>query len=238
MQRYWLAAHAYVAVLGPQTVFFDSRQSSFCAVRSNWVYALRTRIEDWALPHAHYSEDNPAAPRDEYVGYLAKRGLLTSIQNGGKRMEQLQFQTPQDGVLDHMAASEIRIWPSKAARIVYSATTAAWRIRHWTFHRLLQELARRREGQLGPPAAPYAQQTAQLTSAYWRFRPLLPFGSHTDFIDSLTLIEFLSHYLVFPKLVIGVRLVPFTTHTWVQEGSTVLNDSPEFVRQFTPIFFA
>lgn len=37
------------------------------------------------------------------------------------------------------------------------------------------------------------------------------------------------------NLVIGVRLRPFAAHCWVQQGSTVLNDTPEDVAMFTPI---
>jgi hypothetical protein len=39
-------------------------------------------------------------------------------------------------------------------------------------------------------------------------------------------------------LVMGVRLIPFTAHSWVQIGDTVLNDSPEEVSRYTPIFVA
>jgi hypothetical protein len=38
------------------------------------------------------------------------------------------------------------------------------------------------------------------------------------------------------QLVIGVRLRPFSAHCWVQDGVTVLNDTPEDVAIFTPIF--
>ncbi|MCW2387174.1 hypothetical protein M2333_000220 [Sphingobium sp. B11D3B] len=37
-------------------------------------------------------------------------------------------------------------------------------------------------------------------------------------------------------LVLGVRGIPFTAHAWVQTDDIVLNDSPEEVARFTPIF--
>ena len=39
-------------------------------------------------------------------------------------------------------------------------------------------------------------------------------------------------------LVIGVRAQPFTAHSWVQSGDFVLNDTPDEVSRYTPIFFA
>jgi len=37
------------------------------------------------------------------------------------------------------------------------------------------------------------------------------------------------------QLVIGVQLRPFLAHCWVQQGTIVLNDTPEDVAAFTPI---
>ncbi len=39
-------------------------------------------------------------------------------------------------------------------------------------------------------------------------------------------------------LVIGVRAQPFTAHSWVQSGNFVLNDTPDEVARYTPIYFA
>lgn len=38
-----------------------------------------------------------------------------------------------------------------------------------------------------------------------------------------------------PSLVIGVRINPFTAHCWVQQGSTVVGDSIDIARIYTPI---
>ena len=38
-------------------------------------------------------------------------------------------------------------------------------------------------------------------------------------------------------LVIGVRAQPFAAHAWVQSGDIVLNETPDEVSRYTPIFF-
>lgn len=235
MISYWLAADAYVAVLGPQTVFFNLRQRSFCALRTSWIYSLRTAIEEWGMPEATYNEEDANAPVTDYAAHLANRGLLTTVRAVGKRMEQLQFEPARQSLVEQAGISEISVGFVKAARIIYSGMAAVWRFRHRTLQQLLMELdTGRRAGSQSRPLS--AQEISHLVCAYWRFRPLLPFDQYTDLIDSLTLIEYLSKYFVFPRLVIGVKLMPFATHSWVQEGTTVFNDSPEFVGQFTPIF--
>lgn len=226
----------YVAVLGPQTVFFDSRNRSFCALHSSWVYCLREVVHEWGITESRDSQADTNGSPSEYAGYLADRGLLTTVPAEGKRMEQLQFETAQIGLVEQTACSQMRVGPRRTARILCSALAAVWKFHCWTFDKLLEDLAPGRRAHLKKQARPSAQQVSELVSAYWHLRPLLPFDRYTDFLDSLTLIEYLSNYIVFPRLVIGVRLMPFTTHTWVQEGTTVFNDSPEFVRQYTPIF--
>ena len=53
--------------------------------------------------------------------------------------------------------------------------------------------------------------------------------------DSMTVVEFLARYDMYPKWVFGVTMNPFTAHSWVQAGSIVINDSVDHVNRFTPI---
>ena len=39
-------------------------------------------------------------------------------------------------------------------------------------------------------------------------------------------------------LVVGVRAQPFAAHAWMQSGDIVLNETPDEVARYTPIFFA
>lgn len=52
---------------------------------------------------------------------------------------------------------------------------------------------------------------------------------------SLAMVRFLRRRQYFPNLVLGVRMMPFAAHAWVQDGDTVLNDSVEQVSAYTPI---
>lgn len=70
---------------------------------------------------------------------------------------------------------------------------------------------------------------------YLHLRPMIFTSRDRCFLDSLTLVEFLSRYGVFPLWVFGTKTQPFGAHCWVQYDSHVLNDTPEVARGFTPI---
>jgi len=53
--------------------------------------------------------------------------------------------------------------------------------------------------------------------------------------DSLALLNFLALDGLSAHWVIGVKVQPFGAHSWLQQGSTVLNDQHDRVRRFTPI---
>lgn len=53
---------------------------------------------------------------------------------------------------------------------------------------------------------------------------------------SIALVQRLAALGCAAHLVMGVRGIPFAAHSWAQIGDVVLNDSPEEVARFTPIF--
>ncbi len=53
--------------------------------------------------------------------------------------------------------------------------------------------------------------------------------------DSLTLLNFLARYGIFPDWVFGVQARPFAAHCWVQLDEIVFNDTVEHVGGYTPI---
>lgn len=52
---------------------------------------------------------------------------------------------------------------------------------------------------------------------------------------SIAMVRYLRRSRYFPDLVLGVRMMPFAAHAWVQDGGTVLNDTVEYVSAYTPI---
>jgi hypothetical protein len=78
---------------------------------------------------------------------------------------------------------------------------------------------------------------ADLVHVFLLLRPLYP-RPYLCLFDSLGLLHFLAQFRHFPRWIFGVKLEPFAAHCWVQSGDTVLNDTVEVVRQYTPILVA
>ncbi|HEY0310958.1 MAG TPA: lasso peptide biosynthesis B2 protein [Allosphingosinicella sp.] len=75
---------------------------------------------------------------------------------------------------------------------------------------------------------------SQLAQRFDVMRPYLP-GTSRCLPRSMLLLEFLRLKGEEAAWVFGVRTHPFSAHCWVQCGETVLNDTIDHVRWFTPI---
>jgi hypothetical protein len=74
-----------------------------------------------------------------------------------------------------------------------------------------------------------------LLSAYYHLRAFAFGKAGRCLLDSLTLLEFLAAYELYPTWVIGVQIRPFASHSWVQYQHYVLNGTANYVRAYTPI---
>jgi hypothetical protein len=74
-----------------------------------------------------------------------------------------------------------------------------------------------------------------LVTAFVHLRPLFYTARDACLLDSLTLTHFLARYGVFPAWVFGVKTEPFYPHCWIQQGDFVFNDTPDYIRGFSPI---
>jgi hypothetical protein len=89
---------------------------------------------------------------------------------------------------------------------------------------------RRRQG-----AAFDINKARLLTTIHFALQPAFYASKDTCLRNSLTLLEFLAKYDVYPKCIFGVKMKPFAAHAWVQQGAVVFTDPVEHVRTFTPI---
>lgn len=92
-----------------------------------------------------------------------------------------------------------------------------------------KRLARRR-----PAAVRHGETVRDCARRAERLRPLIP-RSGRCLVRSLLMLEYLLLRGVEADWVFGVRTHPFEAHCWVEYDGTVLTDSLEHVRWFTPI---
>ncbi|MBC7673069.1 MAG: lasso peptide biosynthesis B2 protein, partial [Polaromonas sp.] len=121
------------------------------------------------------------------------------------------------------------------ARLWRSTLVASSWIRRLSLDEIADRIAtlrRRNSGESGPR---FANAVLHAVATYERLRPLALTSHDRCLYDSLTLIHFLAMRGLFPTWVIGVRIHPFSAHSWVQSGSVVLNDLAERVRHYQPV---
>jgi transglutaminase superfamily protein len=80
-----------------------------------------------------------------------------------------------------------------------------------------------------------AQRAIELVGIFRRLRPHAFTARDRCLFHALALVKFLSDFDVFPTWVIGVRIKPWAAHSWVQEGTLLLDANPEQVCDFAPI---
>lgn len=79
---------------------------------------------------------------------------------------------------------------------------------------------------------------ASLVAVYAHCRTWFFRAAGACLLDSLTLNRFLAYFGVASAVVVGVRSCPFTAHAWVQVDEVVVNDRPEVVRAYRPIYWS
>jgi len=79
------------------------------------------------------------------------------------------------------------------------------------------------------------QRAVELVCLFRRLRPLAFTAKDQCLFHALALVRFLAFYSVFPVWVVGVRTRPWAAHSWVQQGTLLLDSNPEHVCEYTPI---
>ena len=241
-RRLRLAPHVGACALDGQVILLDLRTNRYLGISGMASVALAKCVEGWpthSAPNAPSSEaTHHQATSDQLSRHLIIQGLLTDCQPTDARS------VPFSSTLGEPTASldlgdiamRTKVGPWHVASFLNCAARTAWWLRRRSLHSIAKVLSGRRESL--NMAADELAQMKECAVVYERLRPLLFTAREKCLFDSLALTNFLATESLFPRWVIGVKTAPFGAHSWVQAGTTVLNDQHEFVRRFRPIFVA
>lgn len=235
-RQYWIPPHICVCGTATGAVVLDLKRNRYFGLGSKEAYTLRAfeadssraapdiadpqevlapqaikRIADHlvavGLLSDHPSTDRPIAP-----GAIDLIGPLSSIGHQINRSSSIQF----GHVCNFLRACA---WAKKA-------------IRSRTLYSVASELSERKSRQ---PVSFEPQRAVDLVCIFRRLRPFAFTAKNQCLFHALALTRFLASYKVFPTWVIGVRARPWAAHSWVQQGSLLLDSNPEHVCEYTPI---
>ena len=220
--QYSLADHVYACRFSQTTVLLDLKRNRYFGVDTSALDAVqaltrrvsgRTQIAAWlasGLLQPHLHAQRPFAPQS-----IDLRAPLMSIED---------FNGDSSGLR-----------PRDVARFIGSCMSVRHALRSQTLYQIARGLqAERKRRAVTVRDTPMEQ----LSAAVHRFRQLRPFAfaAHDQCLfHALALTHLLTAQRLSATWVIGVRLHPWGAHSWVQQGSLLLDATPEAVREFTPI---
>ncbi len=232
--EYRLADHVRACHVDGQVVLLDLNRDRYIGASGPALAAAAHWISDWPAPKQRMDDFAPDKGVEAWVHEVKAAGLITTslpTTPGCRRLEEAQESLP---IPDSPPGGGIQ-W-RRLANIASSTFIAARWLKRYSMAEIAANVRRMRQG-AEPHMALATQDMRTAAGWYLRMRPFAISSQDECLHDSLTLLRFLAAERHYPWWVIGVRTRPFAAHSWVQAGSTVLNDLHENVRGYTPILF-
>ena len=165
---------------------------------------------------------------------MISQGLLVTDPAIGKEAAPVVADQPEAALVEYDLHVRPRTSLKQLCNVFAAYVAARWLLGHRPIKEVVQTVRLRKKCAPGPPRLDIAT-IRELVTAFVYLRPLFYTARDACLLDSLTLTRFLAGYGVFPTWVFGVKTDPFYAHCWVQEGDFVFNDTPDFIKAFSPI---
>ncbi len=236
---YFLSPHVHVCVAGKQVVLLDLEHDKYLSMAT--ASPIGRWVRGWPAPPAdsNASAEDPVSPGgsdadNRLLVKMIEQGLLVTDASIGKEASPVVAEPPEYGMVEYDLNSRPSTTLEHLWRVCTAYTTAKWALRRRPIKEVVQA-ARVRKEQGARGGGLDLETVRPLVTAFVYLRPLFFTSKEACLLDSLTLVNFLAGYGVFPEWVFGVKTDPFYAHCWVQQGSFVFNDTPDYIRGFSPI---
>ena len=233
---YALSEDTFLCIHGVDAVFLTLKSGRYLAFEDSQHSGLDRLIHGWPLCSSSSDDAEPlteaAAP--DSVQALLDAGLITP--NPSSIAPHIPALIPK--TTDEWTADTIAGRPRMGSRAYFGILRAVLAARLALKYRSLAQITlalRRRKTTLAAQVQCDVNRTAHLSLVFDYLRPYVLSAVNACLLDSITLLNFLALYQIYPDLVFGVRTRPFIAHCWVQYNHIVLNDTVERVCRFTPI---
>jgi hypothetical protein len=228
---YFLSPHVHVCVAGRQVVLLDLERDKYLSLEG--AHPVGRWVRGWPVP----VDSTLIAPGEGENGMLAKmisQGLLVADPAKGKEAAPVVTQQPKAALVEYDLNSRPCTNLTQLWSLFRAYTAAKWSLRHRPI-RTVVEAAGLRGGRAGTARTMDITAVRPLVTAFFYLRPWFYTARNACLLDSLTLVNFLARYGVFPQWIFGVKTDPFYSHCWVQQDDYVFNDTADYVRGFSPI---
>jgi hypothetical protein len=231
---YFLSPHVHVCVAGKQVVLLDLERDKYLSM--GYAHPIGRWVRGWPVPPSDSAATNDLGSDAEnhLLAKMIAQGLLVKDASIGKEASPAVAEPPKFAMVEYDLNARPRTTLAQLWRVCVAYTGAKLALRRRPIKEVVQA-ARLRKKRATPTSRLEAGTLRALVTAFVHLRPLFFTAKDACLLDSLTLVNFLAGYGVFPEWVFGVKTDPFYAHCWVQQGDFVFNDTPDYVRGFSPI---
>jgi hypothetical protein len=227
---YFLSPHVHLCVAGKQVVLLDLERDKYLSMAR--AHPIGRWVSGWPVDSIAPNE-GASDVENPLLAKMIAQGLLVKDASAGKQASPAVAEPPKRAMVEYDLNSRPRTTLAQLYRVCIAYTTAKWALKRRPIKEVVQ--AARLRKKRGSTSTPDAATVRPLVTSFVHLRPLLYTAKDACLLDSLALVNFLSGYGVFPEWVFGVKTDPFFAHCWVQQGDFVFNDTPDYVRGFSPI---
>ena len=233
MAQFLLSAHSFVCHTAGYAVFLDLRRDTYSVLDPGDVAMLSGWIRGWADGVPLHAPNTPDATGRAVAMKLLSAGLITDDEVHGKSATAVVAVPAEYSLRDgSYAACPLSI--RDVLRFIRAWLVVTLMLRCWPLERTVGRVYRRSKPRLW--ADDDFERARALASVYFRLQPRMFSPIDACLRNSLTFVEFLSCYALYPTWMFGVRMLPeWAAHSWVQQEDVVLNDTVAHVNIYTPI---
>jgi hypothetical protein len=231
--RYYLPEDMYMCPVDDQLVILDLRRDKYLALDGNTSTLLRPHVDLLTSQGVLLQSGHEDILR-EALSRLSASGILCTTQSSPPGAATRRPLSRPEAEITPRPPLRERVRTHHALQYISSVLSAKLVLGTRPLHRIV--LTEHRKSIARAPSCRVfdEESAARLCAVYSRLR-VIATGPKQCLFDSLALKLFLAAYGVFPDWIFGVRLNPFAAHCWLQHGDTVVNDSLDSVRRFSPI---
>lgn len=229
---YGLSQDVFSCIAASRIVFLDLRQNRYLCLRREDSAAVRRPLgfPRWSTCSELPCEGSQNHRRTQRIlSVLLRHGLIEPVTTTA-RPGIAQINMPTVSVASSATEPDIIYTHHHVRRFALAALASSWNLRLRSMQRTVNRVKMRkhRGGRSRTGELP------ELLAIFERLRPL--YGRrYVCLYDSLALLEFLARHGHFADWIFGVKVEPFGAHCWLQYQDQLLNDSVDYVRNFTPI---
>lgn len=237
MKAFFLRREVYVCQTDDGAVFMDSRSGQYFGLDMAETAAIAPHIEGWtggigASLDSHKIPDPDDSAR--ILNVLSKSpALLTESSLLGKAVAPPVLQ--QTGSLPFRGSivPRPRISPVDVWRFCLACLSALLDVKFRCLADTLRDVHARKSCHTSHEIS--RPRIVELVRIFRFLRPILYTAKDNCLFDSLALVSFLARFDIYPTWVIGVRTRPFAAHSWVLDGTLLLNEKLETAEEYFPV---